>query len=109
MVARIGGRVRSLVQAVRRVQRERERTGQVLLNSQEAQNMQLRPWRQEVGPPCGWEEERRPGGLQAWDRRNQNNNAPGTATAQDTQQTTPKERQWTRVRARARPGTPSHS
>ena len=40
--------------------------------------MQLRPQRQEVGPPHGWEEERRPGELQACGRTNQNNNnAPG--------------------------------
>ena len=45
MVARVGGRARGLVQAVRRVQRERERAGQTLLNSQEAQNIQLRTQR----------------------------------------------------------------
>ena len=83
-----------------------ERAGRAFLNSQIAQDVQLRPRRQEVGPPCGWEEERGPGGLQAWGRRNVNINAPGTTNAQDSQQTIPKERQRTRVRARARPGIP---
>ena len=57
---------------------------------------------QEVGPPHGREVERRPEGLQTWERRNQSN-------AQDNQQTAPKERPRTRVRARARPGTPFHT
>ena len=67
MVARVGERARGLVQAVRRIQRERERAGQTLLNLQETPNVQLRMWRQEVGLPCGWVEmlERRLGGLQA--------------------------------------------
>ena len=62
MVTQVGGRVRSVVQAVRRIQRERERTWRALLNSQVAQDVRLRPQRQEVGPPHGWEEERGPGG-----------------------------------------------
>ena len=53
---------------------------------------------QEVGPQ-GQEVEGRLGGLQAWERRNQSN-------AQDNQQTAPKERPRTRVRARAGPGNP---
>ena len=111
MVVRVGGRARGLVQAVRTVQREREGAGQTLLNSQEAQNVQLRMWRQEVGlPHCQVEAlVRRPGGLQAWGRRSHPNSAPGTMTEQDSQQTRPKEPQWTRVRARARPSTPSHT
>ena len=103
MVAQVGGRTRSLVQALRR---ERERAGRALPNSQITQDVQIRPGRQEVGPPHGWEVERRPGGLQAWGRRNQNNNnALGTTNTQDSQWTTPQERPRTRVRARARPGT----
>ena len=43
MVARVGGRARSLVQAVRRIQRERERAGWAFLNSQVAQDVQLTP------------------------------------------------------------------
>ena len=61
MVALVGGRVRSLVQAVRRVQRERERAGRALLNSQVTQDVQIRPQRKEVCQPHGWEVERRPG------------------------------------------------
>ena len=64
--ARVGGRARGLVQAVRRIQRERDRAGQTLLNSQEAHNVQLRMWRQEVGLPHGWEKERRPGECRLW-------------------------------------------
>ena len=57
-----------------------------------------------------WPESRRETrGLQTWGGRNQiNNNAPETTNAQDSQQTAPKERPRTRVRAKARPGTPSH-
>ena len=109
MVARVGGRARGLAQAVRRIQRERERAGWTLLNSQEAQNVQLRTWRQGVDLPCGQEEERRPGELQAWVRRTHNNSTQGTVTDQDSQQRRPKEPQWTRVRARARPSTPSYT
>ena len=111
MVARVGGRARGLVQAVKRIHRERERAGQTILNSQEAQNVQLRMSRQEVGLPCGWVEAlvRRPGELQAWGRRSPTNSAPGTMTGQDSQQTRPNEPQWTRVRARARPSTPSNT
>ena len=63
MVVRVGGRARGLVQAVRRIQRERERAGWTILNLQEAPNVQLRTWRQEVGLPHGQVEmlERRPG------------------------------------------------
>ena len=109
MVTRVAGRARSLVQAVRRIQRERERAGRALLNSQVAQDVQTRQQRQEVHPLHGQEVEGRPGGLQTWGRRNQiNNNALGTTNAQHTQQTAPKERPRMRVRARARPGTPSY-
>ena len=108
MVARVGGRARGLVQEVRRIQRERERAGWTLLNSQEAQNLQLRMQRQGVGLPHGQVEAlvRRPGGLQAWGRRSHTNSAPGTMTEQDSRQTRPKEPQWMRVRARPRPSTP---
>ena len=39
------------MQAVRRIQRERERAGWALLSLQEAPNVQLRMQRQEVGLP----------------------------------------------------------
>ena len=77
MVAMGEGRVRRLVQAVRRIQREREKAGQTLLNLQEAPNVHLRMWRQEVGLPHGWVEtlDRRLGVLQAWGRRSHTNSA----------------------------------
>ena len=66
----------------------------------------MRPQIQEVGPH-GQEVERRPGGLQAWGRRNQIiNSAPETVETNDRQQTVPKDRPRTRVRAMARPSTP---
>ena len=98
MVAWVGGRGKSLVLALIRVRRERERAGRTLQNLQIAPDVGMRPWMQEVGPQ-GWEVERRLGGLQAWERRNQSN-------AQGNQQTAPQERPRTRVRARARPGIP---
>ena len=79
MVAQVGGRERSLVQAVRRVQRER--AGRAFLNSQVTQDVQIRPERQEVGPPHSQEGERTPRGLQAWNKNN--NNALGTTNTQD--------------------------
>ena len=85
MVVRVGGRARGLVQVVRRIQRERGRAGQTLLNLQGAPNVQLRTWRQEVGLPLGQVGmlERRPGGLQAWGRRSHTNSAPETMTEPD--------------------------
>ena len=104
MVARVGGRGRSLVQALIRVRRER--AGRAPQNLQETQDIRMRPQIQEVGPH-GQEVERRLGGLQAWGRRNQTiDSAPNT---NDRQQTVPKDRPRTRVRARARPNTPSHT
>ena len=99
MVTRVGGRARGLVQVVRRIQRERERAGQTLLNLQEAPNV------------LGQVEmlERRLGGLQTLGRRSHTNSAPETMTEPDSQQTRSKESQWTRVRARARPNTPSQT
>ena len=58
IVTRVGGRARGLVQAVRRIQRERERAGRALPNSQMAQDVGIRLQIQEVGPPHGWEIER---------------------------------------------------
>ena len=99
IVTRIGGKARGLVQAVRRIQRERGRAGRALPNSQMAPDVGKRLQTQEVCPPCGWEIEKGLGRLQTWGKRNQSN-------AQDNQQTAPKERPRTRVRARARPGIP---
>ena len=71
----------------------------------------MRP-RQEVGP-CGHEVERRLGGLQAWGRQQGILDiTPGTVDTDEGQQTVPKERQGrprTRVQARARTSTPSHT
>ena len=80
------------MQAIRRVWRERERAGRALLNSPVTQDVQIRPGRQEVGLPHGWEVERRPGGLQVWGRRNQNNNnAPEKQTPKTVNRLLPKE------------------
>ena len=105
LVARVEGRGRSLVQALFRIRRERERAGSALQNLQLAPDVRMRPQLQEVGP-CGWEVERRLGGLQAWGSRNQTINALGTTDTPDYQQTVSKERPRTRVRTRVRPGTP---
>ena len=56
MVARVGGRGRSVVQALLRVRRER---------AGRTQDVRMRPQIEKVGPH-GWEVERRPGGIQAW-------------------------------------------
>ena len=101
MVAKVGGRGRSLVQAVIRVRRERgERAPQ---NLQETQDIRMRLQIQEVGP-CGQKVDRRPGGLQAWGRRNQT--IDSALDTNDRQQTVSKDRLRTRVRPRARPNTP---
>ena len=101
MVARVGGRARGLMQVMRRVQREREGAGWTLLNSQEAQDVQLRMQRKEVGLPHGQVEAlvRRLEGLQAWE----------TMIEQNSQQTRPKEPQCLGDRAWARPNTPSYT
>ena len=72
VVARVGGRVRRLVEVVRRI--ERGRVGRTLPNLELTPNEQARAGRQEVGTPCGWAqacEMLRPGlgGLQAWGGR----------------------------------------
>ena len=106
MVAQVGGRGSSLIRALIRVRRERERAGRALPNLQMTPEIGVRPRLQEVGPH-GWEIERRPGGLQVWGRTNQTiDNALETIDTPDRKQTAPKERPWMRVRARARPGTP---
>ena len=70
MVVRVGGRVRGLLQAIRRIQRER--AGRTLPNLGEAPDGLTRTHRQEVGTPCGraGTQDRRLGGLQAWGIRN---------------------------------------
>ena len=70
IMAVLGGRARRLVEAVRRI--KRERAGRTLPNLEEAPNGQVRTHRQEVGTPCGRTEALgrlipRPGGLQAWE------------------------------------------
>ena len=70
IVAAVGGRVRRLVEVVRRI--ERERPGRTLPNLEEAPNGQTRTDRQEVGTPRGRAEVLKrlipgPGGLQAWE------------------------------------------
>ena len=62
MVARVGGKGRHLVQALMRVRRER--AGRAPQNSQETQDIGMKPQIQEVDP-CGQEVERTLGGLQA--------------------------------------------
>ena len=64
MVAGVGGRGRSLVQALIRVRRERERARRGLQNLQMAPDIGMRPRMQEVGPH-GQEVESRLGGCQA--------------------------------------------
>ena len=59
--------------------------------------------------PCGRSRDTRwkARGLQAWGRRsNTHSNPPEPVTELDSQQTRPKDHQWTRVRARARPNNP---
>ena len=99
MVAQVGGRGRSLVRVLIRIRRERERAGRALQNLQMTPDLGTRPRLQEVGP-CGWEIDRRLGGLQTWGRTNQ------TADTPDRQQTAPRERPRMKVRARARPSIP---
>ena len=65
MVARVGGRGRSVVQALLRVRRER--AGRAPQNLQRTQDVEVRPQIEEVGP-YGQEVDRRPGGLQALGR-----------------------------------------
>ena len=65
MVRRVGGRGRSLVQAVLGIRREG--AGRTPQNLQETQDNRMRP-RQEVGP-CGQEVERRLGGQTAFRER----------------------------------------
>ena len=97
MVTRVGGRGRSLLQAL--IRARRERAGRAPQNLQETQDIRMRPQIQEVGP-CGQEVERRLGGLQVWGRRNQTtDSAPNT---NDRQQTVPEDRPRTTVRARAK-------
>ena len=105
MVARVGGRGRSLVQAVLRVRRER--AGRAPQNLEMTWDVRMRLWIQEVGP-YGQEVERRPEGFQAWGRGNQIiDSTPEILDINDRQQAVPKDRPRTRVRARARPSTPS--
>ena len=104
MVAKVGGRGRSLVQVLIRVRRER--AGRTPQNWQGTQDVRMRPQIQEVGPH-GREVQRRPGGLQVWRRQNGiTDSVPGTIDADEGQQTVPKERTRTRVQARARPSNP---
>ena len=107
MVARTGGRERNLVQALIRVRRER--AGRAPQNLQVTQDIGMRPRIQEVGPH-GQEVERRLGALQTRGRRNQTiDSVPETVDTNDRQETVPKDRPRTRVRARARPNTPSYT
>ena len=62
MVVRVGGRGRSVVQALLRVRRET--AWRACQNLQRTQDVRMRPQIQEVGL-YGWEVERRLGGLQA--------------------------------------------
>ena len=90
MVRRVGGRGRGLVQAVLRMRRER--AGRAPQNLGQRTPNWTGPVLQEVGP-CGCEVERRPGGLQAWWRRNiVLDSGPGTDDTEDIgQQTVSKE------------------
>ena len=63
MVTRVGGRGRSVVQALLKVRRER--AGRAPQNLQRTQDVSMRPQIQEVGSH-GWEVEGRLGGLHAW-------------------------------------------
>ena len=108
MVERVEGRGRGLMQAV--LMLRRETAGRTPQNLEQRTPNWTRPVLQEVGPH-GWEEERRPGGLHAWGRRNGViDRGPRTNdTEGDGQQTVPKEthdRPRSRVWARARPSTP---
>ena len=86
MVAWVGGRARGLVQAVRMIQREGGEAGRALQDLQMAPDIGMRPRIQKVGPH-GQEIQRRLGGLQAWERRNQIiDNAPETTNTPDNQQ-----------------------
>ena len=98
MVRRVGGRGRGLVQAL--IWIRRERAGRAPQNLQVTQDNRTRTG-QEVGPN-GWEA--RLGGLQARGIRNRLiDNGPWTDDMYD------KDRPRSRVRARARPSTPSYT
>ena len=100
MVVRVGGRGRSLGQALMRVRRKR--AGRAPQNLQETQDIGRTPWIQVVGPH-GQEVERRLGGLQTRGRQNQTiNSDPEIVDTNDRQQTVPR----TRARTRARPNNP---
>ena len=102
MVRRVGGRERSLVQALIRIRRER--SGRAPQNLQVTQDNRTRS-KQEVGPH-GWEEAL--GGLQARGMRNRViDNGPWTDDIYDNGETPDRPR--LRLRARARPSTPSHT
>ena len=90
MVERVGGRGRRLMRALPGVRREQ--AGKVPQNLQGILDYWTRHQLQEVGPH-GWKVERRPGGLQAWGRRNGViDSAPRTEDTNDEgQQTVPKD------------------
>ena len=95
MVRKVGGKGRSLVQAL--IKKTRQRSGRVPQNLQVTQDNRTRS-RQEVGPH-GWEV--RPGGFQARGMRNRViDDGPWTDDIYDN------DRPRSRVRARARPSTP---
>ena len=94
MVRRVGGRGRGLVQAVLRLRRERAGRAPQNLNLGQRTPNQRRLVEEEVGPH-GHEVERRLGGLQT----------RGQQTVTDKT----RDRPHSRVRARARPSTPSHT
>ena len=98
MVGRVGGRGRSLVQTLIRIRRER--AGRAPQNLQVTQDNRTRP-RQELGPH-GWEV--RLGGFQAGGMRNRViDDGPWTDDIYDNN------RRRSRVRARAKPSTPSYT
>ena len=109
MVRGVGGRGRGLVQVILRIRRER--AGRAPQNLGQRTPDWTGPVVQEVGP-CGQEVERRLGGFQVRGKRNGVvDSGPRTNDTEDIgQQTVPKEtkdRPSSRVRARARPSTPS--
>ena len=94
MVRRVGGRGRGLVQAVLRLRKERAGRAPQNLNLGQRTQSQRRLVEEEIGP-CGHEVERRLGGLQT--------------RGQHTVPEETRDRPQSRVRARVRPSTPSHT
>ena len=107
MVRRVGGRGRSLVQAVMRLRRGR--AGRAPQNLDQTPNISVQALQGMV--PHGHEVKRRPGGFQARGIRNRViDDGPWTDDMYDNSETPDRPKERHRIRqARTRPSTPSHT